>query len=65
MGKRKKRQRGIGPARDKRWSFSTTSEIEARIKALADKHGWTVSKTLHLVAVRGIDVLEAELEVDK
>lgn len=62
MSENKKRRRGIGPARDSRITFNTMIEVSDRVQALADKHGWTVSKTMHLVSLRGLDVLEEEME---
>jgi hypothetical protein len=54
-----KATRAVQPRGERLW-FTTTKDIKQRVKAIAKARRWSVSKTVHLAVVMGLNTLEGE-----
>ena len=55
--------RAVSP-RSERLAINTTLEVKHRLEALADSHGWSLSKAGHMVLVKGLKFTQAERDLD-
>lgn len=49
-----RRSRAIDP-REVRVVFNTTLEVRQRLEEIAERNGWSLSKTAHLAMVEGLE----------
>ena len=52
--------RAIGPRRSESVKASVTPDVKRRLQVIADKRGWTMSKTVYLMLKVGLETLEKE-----
>jgi hypothetical protein len=50
--------------RSERLAINTTLEVKHRLQALADSHGWSLSKAGHMILVKGLEFTQAERDLD-
>jgi len=50
--------------RSERLAINTTLEVKHRLQALADSHGWSLSKAGHMVLGTGLKFMQAEKDLN-
>jgi hypothetical protein len=55
-------ERSVYPLRNIRVFVNVTAELKERLEAMAERRGWSLSKTGYMAIVRGLEVLEQEDE---
>jgi len=50
--------------RPERLAINTTLEVKHRLQALADRHGWSLSKAGHMVLGTGLKFMQAEKDLN-
>ncbi len=55
--------RAVSPRPD-RLAINTTLEVKHRLQALADSHGWSLSKAGHMILVKGLKFTQAERDLE-
>ncbi|NIM99194.1 MAG: hypothetical protein GTO24_14275 [candidate division Zixibacteria bacterium] len=56
-------RRAVSPRSD-RLAINTTLEVKHRLQALADSHGWSLSKAGHMILVKGLKFTQAERDLE-